>query len=142
MSHGMTRRAAIQAATMAALSPSWLRTAQADENGTLTVALSTNPVTCDPINMPSHDSMILSQTIWENLVEFDITGTLRPQLAKALPEISKDSLIYTFELRDDVVFHDGSHLTSEDVKYSIEYTINPDNKASRRPSSASRPGPR
>src|SRR4051794_170706 len=103
MPHRMTRRAVIQATT-AALSAGWLRTARADESGTLTVALSTNPVTCNPINMPSHDSMILSQTIWENLVEFDITGTLRPQLAKALPEISKDNLIYTFDLRDDVVF--------------------------------------
>jgi peptide/nickel transport system substrate-binding protein len=133
MTFGMTRRAAIQAAAAATLSADWIRTAKADAGGTLTVALSTNPVTCDPINMPSHDSMILSQTIWENLVEYDITGTLRPQLAKALPEVSKDSLVYTFDLRDDVVFHDGSHLTSEDVKYSIEYTINPANKASRGP---------
>jgi ABC-type transport system substrate-binding protein len=66
-------------------------------------------------------------------VEFDITGTLRPQLAKAMPEVSKDSLIYTFDLRDDVLFQDGTPLTSEDVKYSIEYTINPANKASRGP---------
>ncbi len=133
MSLSMTRRGAMQTALATTLSSAWLRAAQADENGTLTVALSTNPITCDPINMPSHDSMILSQTIWENLVEYDVTGTLRPQLAKAVPEVSKDSLVYTFDLRDDVVFHDGSHLTSEDVKYSIEYTINPDNKASRGP---------
>ena len=79
-----------------------LRTARADESGTLTVALSNNPVTCDPINMSSHDTQILSQTIWENLVEFDIDGNLRPQLAKAMPEISFDMLTYTFELRDDV----------------------------------------
>jgi peptide/nickel transport system substrate-binding protein len=133
MTAGMTRRAAIQAAAAATLSSEWIRTARADESGTLTVALSTNPITCDPINMPSHDSMILSQTIWENLVEYDITGALRPQLAKSLPEVSKDSLVYTFDLRDDVVFHDGSHLTSEDVKYSIEYTIDPANKATRGP---------
>jgi len=133
MTLSLTRRGAMQTALATTLSSTWLRTAQADENGTLTVALSTNPITCDPINMPSHDSMIISQTIWENLVEYDITGTLRPQLAKALPEVSKDSLVYTFDLRDDVVFHDGSPLTSEDVKYSIEYTINPDNKASRGP---------
>jgi peptide/nickel transport system substrate-binding protein len=130
---GLTRRTSLQAAAAAVLSSAWVRTAHADETGTLTVALSNNPITCDPINMSSHDSMILSQTIWENLVEFDIAGNLRPQLAKALPEISADSLIYTFDLRDDVVFHDGTKLTSDDVKYSIEYTINPANKASRGP---------
>ena len=113
------------------LSSAWVRTAQADETGTLTVALSNNPVTCDPINMSSHDTQILSQTIFENLVEFDIEGNLRPQLAKALPEISADALVYTFDLRDDVLFQDGTPMTSEDVKYSIEYTINPANKASR-----------
>jgi peptide/nickel transport system substrate-binding protein len=115
------------------MSSSWVRTAEADETGTLTVALSNNPLTCDPINMSSHDSQILSQTIFENLVEFDIDGVLKPQLAKALPEISADALVYTFDLRDDVLFQDGTPLTSEDVKYSIEYTINPANKASRGP---------
>ena len=130
---GTTRRATLQTAAAAVLSSAWIRTARADESGTLTVALSNNPITCDPINMSSHDSQILSQTIYENLVEFDITGTLRPQLAKALPEASKDSLVYTFELRDDVLFQDGTPMTSEDVKYSIEYTINPANKASRGP---------
>lgn len=129
---GLTRRSALQASA-AVLSSSWIRTAWADETGTLTVGLSNNPVTCDPINMSSHDTEILSETIWENLVEVDIEGNLRPQLAKALPEISADSLVYTFDLREDVLFQDGTPLTSDDVKYSIEYTINPANKASRGP---------
>ncbi len=93
MSHQLTRRSAVQAGTAAILSSSWVRTAHADESGTLTVALSNNPVTCDPINMSSHDTEILSQTIWENLVEFDIDGNLKPQLAKALPEVSADALV-------------------------------------------------
>ena len=126
------RRSALHGSAVA-LSGGWLRQARADEFGTLTVALSDNPVTCDPINMSSHDSEILSQTIFENLVEFDIEDNLKPQLAKALPAISADGLVYTFDLRDDVLFQDGSPLTSEDVKYSIEYTIDPTHKATRGP---------
>lgn len=133
MTSALTRRSTLQAAAAAVLSSAWVRTARGDETGTLTVALSNNPVTCDPINMASHDTQILSQTIFENLVEYDITGTLRPQLAKALPTVSADSLVYTFDLREDVLFQDGTPMTSEDVKYSIEYTINPANKASRGP---------
>jgi peptide/nickel transport system substrate-binding protein len=133
LTHRLTRRMAMHASAAAVLSSSWVRSAQADESGTLTVALSNNPVTCDPINMASHDTEILSQTIFENLVQYDIEGTLKPQLAKALPEISADSLVYTFDLRDDVLFQDGTPLTSDDVKYSIEYTINPANKATRGP---------
>jgi peptide/nickel transport system substrate-binding protein len=129
MTPSLTRRSALAGATLASL----IRTARADESGTLTVALSNNPVTCDPINMASHDTEILSQNIFENLVEFDIEGNLKPQLAKSLPAISADSLVYTFDLRDDVLFQDGTPLTSDDVKYSIEYTINPANKATRGP---------
>jgi len=132
----VTRRRLLQAVAAVSaggLTGSWLRTAEAAPDGTLTVALSDNPLTCDPINMASHDSMILSQTIWENLVELDIDGELKPQLAKALPEISADRLVYSFELRDDVVFHNGQPLTAEDVKYSFEYMLDPRHNASRRP---------
>src|ERR1700677_5231837 len=98
MTAAITRRTTMHSAAAAVLSSAWVRTARADETGTLTVALSNNPVTCDPITMSSHDSMILSQTIWENLVEFDITGNLRPQLAKALPEGPADRRISPFVL--------------------------------------------
>src|SRR5258708_15366230 len=131
-----TRRVLLQAAaglSATGLSGAWLRTAEAAPDGTLTVALPDNPLTCDPINMASHDSMIISQSIRENLLEFDIDGVLKPQLAKSLPEISPDKLVYTFELRDDVAFQNGQKLTSEDVKYSFEYMLDPAHKAARRP---------
>ncbi len=131
----ISRRTVLQAAAAAAAAASlpMIRTARADESGTLTVALSNNPVTCDPINMSSHDTQLLSQTIWENLVEYDIDGMLKPQLAKALPELSADKLVYTFELRDDVVFQNGQPFTAEDVKDSFTYMLDPAHKASRAP---------
>ena len=129
MTHALTRRATLGAGAAAILSSAWIRTAEADAGGTLTVALSNNPVTCDPINMSSHDAMILSQTIYDNLVEFDVDGVLKPQLARTLPSISKDNLVYTFDLREDVLFQDGKPMTSEDVKYSFEYMLDPANKA-------------
>ena len=45
---------------------------------------------------------------------------LEPQLAESY-EVSEDGLTYTFNLRQDVVFHDGSPFTAEDVKYSIDF---------------------
>jgi peptide/nickel transport system substrate-binding protein len=40
----------------------------------LTVAIPSNPVTFDPINAANHDAMVVSQTIFENLVQVDIEG--------------------------------------------------------------------
>lgn len=110
-----------------------LANAQPASGRTLTVALPNNPITADPINQLNHDSMILGQTVFENLVEFGVDGVLRPQLAMALPVISDDKKSYTFDLRDDVVFHDGKKLDAEDVKYSFDYLLDPANKALRRP---------
>lgn len=129
----ITRRGGLLGAAAGILSQAWIMQAEADETGTLTVGLSNNPLTCDPINMPSHDSMIISQTIYDNLMEFDIDGNLKPQLAKAHPDISADKLVYTFDLRDDVMFSDGKPLTSADVKYSIEFTADPSKKNTRGP---------
>jgi len=100
----------------------------------LTIAIPSNPVTFDPVNAANHDAMVVSQTIFENLVEVDLEGkTIRPQLAKDLPTISPDRLTYTFDLRDDVKFQNGQPLTAEDVKYSFEFVLDPKNNALRRP---------
>ena len=42
-----------------------------------------------------------------------------PELAADLPQISDDGLTYTFTLKDGLKFQDGSDLTSDDVKFSL-----------------------
>lgn len=39
--------------------------------------------------------------------------------------VSPDKLTYTFKLHPNVLFHDGSHLTSEDIKASFERIAHP-----------------
>jgi peptide/nickel transport system substrate-binding protein len=39
--------------------------------------------------------------------------------------VSKDGLTYTFKLRQNVKFHDGSAFTSEDVKATYDRIVNP-----------------
>jgi len=51
------------------------------------------------------------------------TGEIGPGIAEEW-EVSDDDLTYTFTLREGVTFHDGSDLTSEDVKWSLERAVN------------------
>lgn len=126
------RTLAAGVAGVAAPSALWsCRAAAADS--TLTIALPNNPATLDPINSANWDAMVITQTIFENLVEVDVEGNLQPGLAVALPEISSDGLKYRFELREGVQFQNGQPLSAEDVKYSFEYLLNPANKSIRRP---------
>lgn len=57
--------------------------------------------------------------IYEGLVKPDEQGNYIDAVAKK-HEISEDGKVYTFTLRDNVKFHDGSIVTVKDVKYSIE----------------------
>ena len=56
----------------------------------------------------------------------------RQQPIPALAEswsVSKDEKTYTFKLRRGVQFHNGKELTAEDVKWSIDYALDPQNLA-------------
>ena len=61
-----------------------------------------------------------SENICKTLVELDPdTLEVKPVLLTKLPDVSDDGLMYSFELRDDIKFHDGSMMTTEDVEYSL-----------------------
>ncbi|MBR1693316.1 MAG: ABC transporter substrate-binding protein [Lachnospiraceae bacterium] len=57
--------------------------------------------------------------LYEGLVKPDADGNLIDAVASA-HEVSEDGKTYTFTLRDGVKFHDGSLVTADDVKYSID----------------------
>lgn len=64
--------------------------------------------------------------IFEGLVKPDSDGNLNPAVASDV-NISDDGKVYTFTLRENVKFHDGSIVTAEDVKYSIDRCADADN---------------
>ena len=66
--------------------------------------------------------------IFEPLLGLDLNGKIQPNLAEQW-SISKDGKLYTFKLRRGVKFHNGQEMKAEDVKFAIDYTLEPRNGA-------------
>lgn len=74
--------------------------------------------------------------VYEGLLEFHPTKRpyeLHPNLAEAMPTVSKDGLTYTFKIRKGVLFHDdkafpegkGRELKAQDFVYSFKRLADP-----------------
>ena len=80
----------------------------------------TTPETVDPARGTGENDLMLYVNLYECLVAPNAEdGSPEPQLAERW-EASEDGLSYTFQLRQDVTFADGTPLTSKDVKYSFD----------------------
>lgn len=69
----------------------------------------------------------MARLLFSTLVRYKgETLELEPELLVKMPEISQDGLVYTFELKKGIKFHDGkTELTSDDVKFTIERMLSP-----------------
>jgi peptide/nickel transport system substrate-binding protein len=65
--------------------------------------------------------------IFEGLIAINAKGELYPKLATSW-DIAPDSKTYTFHLRPNVTFSDGTPFTSADVKYTLERGAAADSK--------------
>ena len=68
------------------------------------------------------------QNVHNSIVTVDKDLNVIPMLAESFSQ-SDDGLVYTFVLRPGVMFHNGTEMTSADVKYSFERCANPDTGA-------------
>ncbi|MCL4459714.1 MAG: peptide ABC transporter substrate-binding protein [Chloroflexi bacterium] len=88
----------------------------------------TEPPTTDPALAGDGNSVEVVSLVYSGLVKQD--KDLRPVPDAATKwEVSKDGLVYTFYLRNDIKFSDGTPCTAEDFAYSINRTLNPATKS-------------
>ena len=78
--------------------------------------------TIDPARGSDYTESYAMLNMYDALVFPSSTGEIEPKVAKSWT-ISDDGLEYTFFLREDVVFHDGTLLTAADVEYSIDRVL-------------------
>jgi peptide/nickel transport system substrate-binding protein len=102
----------------------------ASDPSTLTFLLESNPTNLDPRYATDAQSQHIDGLLFSSLLERDAQMKLRGDLAESWD--TPDPRTYVFHLRKDVRFQDGRLLTSDDVKSTFEFMMNPANKSPKR----------
>ncbi len=90
------------------------------KGGDLTIVRAQDSVDMDKTVVFSNASLWVYQQMYETLVAMTEDGQgVKPWLAESY-EMSDDNLSCTLKLRSGVKFHDGTPMTSADVKFSID----------------------
>lgn len=119
--------AAAAVAPAAKVQASGVATTKAPANKTELVIASPSDISkLDPHMSTSFQDIIITFNLYDNLTARDPDLKLIPRLATEWKATSDK--VWEFKLRPNVKFHDGSPLTSADVKFSIERTYDPNAK--------------
>lgn len=101
---------------------------QPNSGGDLTYALATSPDSLDPARSGLAVAVRAFRTIFDSLVVQAPDNSIKPWLATEWT-ISEDGKTYTFKLRKDVKFQDGTPFNADAVKYSFDRIIDPKTQA-------------
>jgi peptide/nickel transport system substrate-binding protein len=99
--------------------------------GTIQVALDRDPPTMDPHRSGSAVDRVVYQNLYDKLADIDDHLAIVPMLAASWT-ISQDGRTVTFKLREGVMFHDGTPLDAEAVKYNFDRMRDPKFPSARR----------
>ncbi|MGG8406951.1 ABC transporter substrate-binding protein [Streptomyces sp. 12297] len=110
-----TLAAALIASAAACSTPGAGGPAGAAAADSVVVGIATEPESLSPLLGYGKDG---NSKIFDGLLTHDASMRLRPALAVALPEVSRDGLTYTYRLRQGVRFSDGTPFTAADVVFT------------------------
>lgn len=91
----------------------------ATTGGSVVVGMTQDLVSLDPHIQTDAGTRNVVFNLFEGLVKPTSDGDLVPAVASDY-EILEDGKVYSFTLREGITFHDGSRVTVENIKYSIE----------------------
>ncbi len=86
----------------------------------ITVGMQLEPPNLDPTGgaAAAIDEVVYAN-VFEGLTRYRSDGSVAPGLAESW-SVSDDGTVYTFHLRPGVKFHDGSDMTADDVRFSLD----------------------
>ena len=99
--------------------------------GSLTEGAVGTPRFINPLLAVSQTDQDLTTLVYSGLLRAGSGGDYLPDLAESV-DISNNGTIYTFHMRKNLTFHDGTPLTSADVLFTVQSAQNPDIKSPRR----------
>lgn len=100
------------------------KSSEINNKNTLRVDIGMEPPTLDPAKAEDAYAFRVINDLFAGLVDFDQTNKPIPGMAESW-DISADGKTYTFHLRNNLKFSDGSPITAHDFVYSWERVVNP-----------------
>jgi peptide/nickel transport system substrate-binding protein len=117
---------------VACVAPPFFAEAQEPKRGgNLRVAYGNEISNLDFYTAPGYELNWVAMNIGCGLLGITPDGKFVPSAAESW-QISPDGLLYTFKLRKDVVFHDGTAVDAAAVKFSIDRIMDPATRSSMR----------
>lgn len=96
--------------------------------GQLTWGVTTEPACFNPHRSSQQNAFFVIRNYIDSLVGKRADGVFVPWLAKSW-SVSPDGKAYTFQLREDVKFHDGAPFDAEAVKANFDFIRSPTSSA-------------
>src|SRR6266849_6732904 len=110
----------------------WPRTRPAPKRGgTLRVAYGNEIAHLDFHTASGYEMMWVAMNVGCGLINITPDGKFVPDAAESW-QISSDGLLYTFKLRRNALFHDGTKVDAAAVKFSIDRIMDPATKSGMR----------
>ncbi|MBA2518783.1 MAG: ABC transporter substrate-binding protein [Chloroflexia bacterium] len=97
----------------------------AERGGVLTYAYLQKARSLDPNVWTGRSDNDIMRQMFDSLIYSPAPGEYTPWLAASW-DVSDDGLVYTFTLRDDVTFHDGTPLNADAVKATYDRMLDPE----------------
>jgi len=84
----------------------------------LIVGFTQDAATLDPGNHRNRETETIIRNMFDGILTRDSSMKIHPELAASYTQVSPT--VYDFIIRDGVKFHDGSTMTAEDVKFTLD----------------------
>jgi peptide/nickel transport system substrate-binding protein len=98
------------------------------KGGHVIEGINSDPDSLNPMLAVNNVGVITNSLLFESLLGVGSTGDMEPALAE-LPTQSSDGLSYTFKLRPNLKWSDGTPITSDDVVFTFKLITAPEYKA-------------